>query len=325
MLFQGMKPFTFLALFFTIATWQVLANPMKYQNLNNRPIIAVIAQRHPKDSNESHSYIAASYVKYLESAGARVVPIPHYFNEKKIAEIFTYVNGVLYPGGDVTWFTSDYYKHAKQFWDLAIAANDKGVYFPIWGTCLGFEALHVIREGKDILSKRVSSGHALALAFTKDAQKSRLFKDIPEDIFKALRTEDITYNSHHFGITRETYKKYPNLENFFKVLSVNIDIYGKEFISTIEAYKYPIYGVQWHPEKNNFEFAPSLKEIPHSANAVRASQYMANFFVNEARKNLQRFPSKEMEEKYLVYNYKPFYSAHSHELSVFEQVYYFEG
>jgi hypothetical protein len=39
---------------------------------NNRPIIGVLSQEY---EDQHHSYIAASYVKYLESAGARVVRI----------------------------------------------------------------------------------------------------------------------------------------------------------------------------------------------------------------------------------------------------------
>ena len=37
------------------------------------------------------------------------------------------------------------------------------------------------------------------------------------------------------------------LTAFYNVLSVNKDRNGKEFVSTIEAKKYPIYGSQWHP------------------------------------------------------------------------------
>ena len=46
------------------------------------------------------------------------------------------------------------------------------------------------------------------------------------------------------------------------------------------AFDYPFYGVQWHPEKNNFEW--SLNEnIPHSDHATVISQTAANFFVQE--------------------------------------------
>ena len=41
------------------------------QLANNRPIVAILSQEY-FDLN-STSYIAASYVKYLESAGARIV------------------------------------------------------------------------------------------------------------------------------------------------------------------------------------------------------------------------------------------------------------
>ena len=119
------------------------------ESLNNRPIIAVIAQKYPRDSNQS--YIAASYVKYLESAGARVVPIPHFYAPSTIKKIFQSVNGVFFPGGIVGWFTSDFYKNAKLLWDLAIEANDKGVYFPIWGTCLGFEMMHLLYTDRNVL------------------------------------------------------------------------------------------------------------------------------------------------------------------------------
>lgn len=51
----------------------------------------------------------------------------------------------------------------------------------------------------------------------------------------------------------------------------------------VVAYKYPIYGMQWHPEKNPFEWKDS-PGIPHSPSAVRAAYYMADFFINEGKK-----------------------------------------
>merc|ERR1712179_818392 len=141
-----------------------------------------------------------------------------------------------------------------------------------------------------------------------------------------LGEEKVTYNHHNWGVTRETYEKYPALKRFFKILSVNNDESGKEFISTVEARNYPIYAVQWHPEKNNFEYTTAFKEIPHTANADLVSQYMANFFVNETRKNHHHFPSKEIEEKFLIYNYNSIYSAKKYEdgtLAHFEQIYVF--
>ena len=44
--------------------------------------------------------------------------------------------------------------------------------------------------------------------------------------------------------------------------------------------KYPVYGVQWHPEKNGFEWNAD-QAINHSEHAVAIMQYTANFFVQE--------------------------------------------
>lgn len=113
-----------------------------------------------------------------------------------------------------------------------------------------------------------------------------------------------------FLIFFQTYNTNEELKTFYKVLSTNTD--GKiEFVSTVEgsynaasltnshskftegicinecflfpflfsAYDYPIYGTQWHPEKNAFEWTKPY--IPHSPSAVRTTFYMAEFFVSE--------------------------------------------
>lgn len=119
------------------------------------------------------------------------------------------------------------------------------------------------------------------------------------------------------------------------------------------AHDYPIYGTQWHPEKNAFEWTRPY--IPHSSSAVKTTFYMAEFFVSEgmhmalflvlsligsctiealwsvnlnaflisvltARKNLHRFESEEDESKALIYNYNPVYAGPK---SGFQQIYYF--
>ena len=61
------------------------------------------------------------------------------------------------------------------------------------------------------------------------------------------------------------------------MIAKNKDEHGLEFISFLEAKRYPFWGTQFHPEKNNFEvFRPNKKgEIPHSSTAVRVSLDLA--------------------------------------------------
>uniref|UniRef100_A0A3Q1GCL2 folate gamma-glutamyl hydrolase n=1 Tax=Acanthochromis polyacanthus TaxID=80966 RepID=A0A3Q1GCL2_9TELE len=273
---------------------------------NDRPIIGVLAQEVFLPKPNQTSYIAASYVKFLEAAGARVVPV--------ILCVVFLVDRILYPGGGVSIISSGYERAAKIFYELAIEANKRGDYFPVWGTCLGFEQLTYLTSGKVTLSHTDTSGVALPLVFTNG---SRMFKGFPAELMKDLASEPLTENSHQWSLGTLTYNTNEELRKFYKVLSTNTD--GKtEFVSTVEANDYPIYGTQWHPEKNAFEWTRPY--IPHSPSAVKTTFYMAEFFVNEARKNFHRFESEEGESKALIYNYSPVYTGNN---SSFEQIYFF--
>uniref|UniRef100_A0A3P9QEM5 folate gamma-glutamyl hydrolase n=1 Tax=Poecilia reticulata TaxID=8081 RepID=A0A3P9QEM5_POERE len=129
-------------------------------------------------------------------------------------------------------------------------------------------------------------------------------------VFKPLSS--ITISSRFLF---QTYNTDEDLKSFYKVLSTNTDG-NTEFVSTVEAYRFPVYGTQWHPEKNAFEW--SRPYIPHSPSAVRTTFYTAHFFVSEARKNFHRFQSEEEESKALIYNYNPVYTGNA-----FEQIYFF--
>lgn len=111
-----------------------------------------------------------------------------------------------------------------------------------------------------------------------------------------------------------------NLDKEWRVMSVNSDWNGLEFISTIEHRQYPFYGVQFHPEKNLYEWVRN-KNISHTAHAIEASQYFAQFFVNEARKSDHRFADSKTEDQYVIYNYPCTFTGAVG--SAFEQAYMF--
>ena len=59
------------------------------------------------------------------------------------------------------------------------------------------------------------------------------------------------------------------MQKFWKPLSYNFDSNKLKYISTIEAHKYPFVGVQFHPEKNIFEWATNtVGNIPHNRLAI---------------------------------------------------------
>lgn len=269
-------------------------------------------------------------MKWLESAGARVVPIEYNWNASQLDTTLGALNGVLFTGGEESLLpTSPYYQTASHIWDKVLASNDKGVYFPLWGTCMGFQLISLLAaQNQTVLSHYAfdTSDVALPLELTPAAADSRMLgPDDGDDYARAmvdiLSEQNVTQNFHHDGIDPAMFLGVNgNLTDFFNLLSTNEDSTGKAFASTIEAKDYPIYGVQWHPERPQFQWATSDR-ISHTIDAIRAMQYTANFFVHEATKNDHSFATQDAENDALIYNYQPVYQPGDDASS--EQIYFF--
>ena len=124
-----------------------------------------------------------------------------------------------------------------------------------------------------------SQQQPLALELTDDYPKSNFGKETPDDITEILSTQNVTINFHRWCLTPENFTKFEALQNFWNVLSTNKDWDGLEFISLMEAKHYPIWGSQYHPEKNAYEWTRKYPDIPHSKDAIHASAHQAEFFV----------------------------------------------
>ena len=92
------------------------------------------------------------------------------------------------------------------------------------------------------------------------------------------------------------------------LVSTNFDRRGQAFVSTMEGWDYPIVGTQWHPERNAYEWRDLFSPEAHSPEAVAAMQYMATFFVTDARRNAQAFADPALFAHYSAFSY-PIVSA----------------
>ena len=87
------------------------------------------------------------------------------------------------------------------------------------------------------------------------------------------------------------------------MLSTNVALNGQTFVSSLEGRGgLPVFGVQFHPESNQWdpgelqggELVPA-RSLP----AIQSVQYLANFFVELARNNTHRYPTglEESEDR----------------------------
>jgi len=279
------------------------------QNSNLKPIIGVLTQptssvKNPKLEEMGKSFLPASYVKWIESAGGRAVPIPYDAEEDVIEAIFKTINGLLLPGGDVYLPGSIYHKNTKLLYNLAIKANDEKDYFPIWGTCQGFEQLLMITSGNDsCLESFDAEDMAVPLVLLPGAENAKLFRHLSTRSKHAFASEEVCEMLHSLGISPEGFLS-NGLDKFYKVLSNNLDKQDKEYVATMEAHKYPFWGVQWHPERNQFEWDPE-EPIDHTLASLECVQYVANFFVQQARRNQHEWTKVHYD---IAYVYSPRYT-----------------
>lgn len=304
-----------------------------------RPIIGVLTEvlrDYKRFTDTRHLHIAASYVKWIEAAGAQVMPVLLEEDESYYKRVFEVTNGILFPGGDNMLDPSrrtPMMVAAQHLYKLAVDANDRGDYYPIWGTCLGMELLTVLTSGRNELDDCLANDMLLPMRFTQD--QSRLFapdavastyplapidaKSAADNMIRMFSEKPLTYNFHHKCMTDAGMKR-ANLNEFYSTLSYSNDIHGLEFLAMIEARKYPFWGVQFHPEKAPFEFVvkKTQQNIGHSPEDIAASQYFASFFVREATRNKH---TQRPQDSELIYAHAPTYTALKRDM--YEQRYLF--
>ncbi|CAH9143242.1 unnamed protein product [Cuscuta epithymum] len=280
-------------------------------NLNYRPVIGIVS--HPGDgangrlSNATNvSYIAASYVKFVESGGARVIPLIYNEPSDILIQKLNLVNGVLFTGGSSK--KGPYFEVVKGIFQNVVEKNDAGDYFPLLAICLGFELLTmIITKDNNILELFNATNQASKLQFVEGASfEGTLFQRFPSELLKKLSEDRLAMQHHRYGISPETFRANADLCSFFRMLTTCADKDNKVYVSTVQAKSYPVTAAQWHPEKNAFEWG--LSQIPHTEDAIQVTQHVANYFVSEARKSLNR-PDAQRVRDNLIYNYSPSYSG----------------
>ncbi|KAL6059606.1 folate gamma-glutamyl hydrolase [Balamuthia mandrillaris] len=211
---------------------------------NSRPIIGVLTQpttHSPSFQSFGRSYLPADYVKWLEAAGARVVPVDYGASKEHLRHLFESVNGILFTGGGLDLPGSLYLRNSMLLYQWAIEANNKGDHFPLWGTCQGFEMFAIIASGNDsVLGSFSGENLALSLDFTSQARNSRMFGSLPADVYETFAMKPITQNLHHLGVSPQSFLENRGLGKAYAVLSVNKDTNGKIFVSSMEGKDYPL-------------------------------------------------------------------------------------
>ncbi|GKT36781.1 putative multi-domain containing protein [Aduncisulcus paluster] len=342
------SPFRFVS-FLLFLLYAFILSCTSYQVLceNDRPIIGVLTLP-PKDPDNYSGEIVASYVKWLESAGAQAAVLPYSLDANEFKLLLSSLNGVLLTGGaDFIELDpdSDYIKAVRMILDKAKefqgfsqsereairdgnpgSVVERADFFPVWGTCLGFEAIICVENmsKEDTLSQSTDYKNvSLPVEITSEADNSLLFEN-NQDIISSLSdaSNPIPFHNHQWIIPIETFVNSYRLSGSYSILGYT-EFCGDNCtpsVTIVEHFLYPIFATAFHPEKNAFEWALSYN-INHSSIAVGVMQTLSQTFVDYAKMNSNMFLSEDEQDSHLIYNYSPTYTGKDSQ-STTTQVYY---
>ena len=146
-------------------------------DLNLQPVIGILAQTlepemltDPRFENYTY-YVMSSFVKFLEGAGARIVPLVPSMSQEETFARLQKLNGVFLPGGD-----GDYNDYARYIYGKLIELNDQGMYLPMWGTCMGYESIANFSASNGDPNEIMYLTHtSLPLQFVMDPRDSQMY------------------------------------------------------------------------------------------------------------------------------------------------------
>jgi len=285
-----------------------------------KPVIGILST--PSDFHniynpEEFSYIKGAYAEFLEAADATPIGIPWDLPERDLVRVLNSINGILFTGGDASLWEfdvdandmlfSNFTKRTAFILKHAISLNDRGIHFPVYGICQGHEVILMGLVGKvNVIDHFVHPGQLDTVEITSEGRSSRMFANMPDHLTEFIKDRRSMFYNHRYGFNSSLHEDHEVVNEFFKVTAKGVDDNGKEFIAAMEAKDYPIYTVQYHPERVLSEWK-NRSHFDHPDEAAQAVLVQAMFFVSEARKNTQGFKAVESLERFLLSNHEQVY------------------
>jgi len=281
--------------------------------LNPRPVVGVLAQEITSSTfsgmselklklmNDSIGWVDASYIKWLESSGALVMPIPLSTNKEDLLDLMqNHLSGLVLPGSKAGPVTK------PLFLGLLSAAMEfmitKQTNIPIFGICMGHQIIYqtLATAKNSIYGGAEHYGRLVNIKNTRKTSlnmkivepQAKIITGITNTMLQTLANDRLVLHNHAWGITREMLQ---NVEGLITV-AVTENSEGFEFVSVMEHEDLPLFGTQWHPEKPPFAFGRKnggAFNFIHSTRSIEVSQLFGNNFVNMCRKHSNRFTKKD--------------------------------
>lgn len=261
------------------------------------PYIGVLSI--PKTGNKNK--ISASYIRWLEASGARVVAIHPWYSDEQMEKALKGLNGVLLQGSGLDKGV-EYKQYQEAIGKIINHANShstdkEGNPYPI--IAIGKAAEIVAKNfAKDISTSKINRKDVFTKVSydVKTIQDSQLFSLVKDDL--DLLHKDIFHFINYKALPSSVFKTEQGLSQF-KVTSTFDDGY----VASFEDGKVPIYGVQFHPQYVAFDRNPNEK-FNTNMDSIIMSTAIADMFVTKAAENSNDEDMSENKNVLKIYKQK---------------------
>ena len=203
-------------------------------------------------------YVAKNYTQWLASRSIQVLPILFFENLKQILHLMDSLDAFVLTGVTESFSTYEtteslYLLRVKHILQKAKEINDGGRRFPVWGTCLGFETLHLV-ESNNTLKRHQVFNHVKLRELIRITDTSlRSVKYFTEGELYDMEDIPLLYFNHMWGLSRWVNKNLPELGKRVSI-GTKIDTdRRRNVVVWMEFRDYPFLGTQFHPEKRGLQ------------------------------------------------------------------------
>ena len=251
------------------------------------PIIERVSEDKFKSTKER---IDNTFVRWLQSSGADVIPINTFTPESQVDLILQKVNGIIFPSNDQPISsTSSYFKQAKYIYSKVIEMynESKGeIKVPLLfiGNDLGLLCKFVDEDHDFIVQSSQIWGNELHFNNITNAKKTFIFSEFDNRDIRAMEFFPMLPHDIQYMVANSDFLSTPSLKKAFTVLAVTRGLSGIRYVAALQSKEFPIIGIAFNPSLIAFEQSGKPETDPHYL-AVKVARYMGNSLVQFAMKN----------------------------------------
>lgn len=136
---------------------------------------------------------------------------------------------------------------------MANRLNNAKIKFPIWGTCLGFEALLLaLSDFSTPIENTLDDLNILLPAMIDFSKKSILDEVFSNEELQHMSANNIFHYGHRWGFLIEKMKDDSYVQASIDIVATTVTTHNQKVIAAFQHKSYPYFGIQFHPEFGQF-------------------------------------------------------------------------